>query len=1015
MGSAEQHSLFDTRKDRARHIRRLYAVSVFLAICFVWAFRLSHIPANGEAGQWAWLGLFLAELWSGIYWLFYQALRWNMLFRTTFPDKLSQRYESRLPGVDIFVFTADAVVEPPLMVINTVLSVMAYDYPAEKLSVYLSDDGCSDITFYALLEASSFAKHWVPFCKRFKLEPRSPAAFFNNTHASSKSQDHNYVKHFATIRKLYEEMKRRVEDATKWGVPSEARSKHNGFSQWENSYTSRRDHDTILQIVVHKNDLHGSKDEDGCILPTLVYMAREKRPQYHSHYKAGAINSLVDLPGTDGFGGPIFIGTCCFFRRDALCWNKFSREYKNDWNDENENEKEVTEVNLHELVENSKALADCAFEKNTFWGKKIGSIYGSLVEDVVTGLWIQSQGWKSVYYNPSIRAFSGIAPTNLLRSLVQMRRWAEGQLQILFSEFRPKCYGHNKVKLGLQWGYLHYNTFAITSLSVLYYSIIPPLYLLKGISFFPKMGSLWFIPFASVIVGEIAYSLIEGLSKEGSIKGFFGHSNSSFLLTPKVTEDDLAKRYEKEIMEFGTSSPYFTVLATVALLNLFCLLSTLKDLFLEKGAFVEKMALQVLLCGFLVFINFPLYEAILIRKDKGRMPTILSVKSTTLAFTAYHVINLGLASPSKITVMSISHGGFLTTQLIRQLRVSSAISNGKIILILDCDIRDALYWNKLCREYKNDWNDEDENEKEVTEVNLHELAENSKALAECTYKKNTLWGKKIGSIYGCLVEDIVTGLWIQSQGWKSVYYNPSIRAFSGIAPTNLLHTLVQLRRWGEGLLQILFSEFRPKCYGHNKINLGLELGYLYDLCFAITSFSVLYYSIIPPLYLLKGISFFPKMGSLWFIPFLCVIVGEIVYSLIEGLSKGGSIKGLFGRSNPSFLLTPKVTEDDAAQRYEKEIMEFGTSSPYFTVLATIALLNLFCLLSTLKDLVLAKSAFAGEKMVLQVLLCGFLVFIYFPIYEAIFNRKDKGRMPTFISVKSTIIAFTACVFFKLFN
>jgi len=44
---------------------------------------------------------------------------------------------------------------------------------------------------------------------------------------------------------------------------------------------------------VHKNDSHGSKDVDGCILPTLVYMAREKRPQYHTHFKAGAINSLV--------------------------------------------------------------------------------------------------------------------------------------------------------------------------------------------------------------------------------------------------------------------------------------------------------------------------------------------------------------------------------------------------------------------------------------------------------------------------------------------------------------------------------------------------------------------------------------------------------------------------------------------------------------------------------------------------------------------------------------------------
>jgi len=42
-------------------------------------------------------------------------------------------------------------------------------------------------------------------------------------------------------------MKRRVEEATKLGVPSEARSKHNGFSQWD-SYSSPRDHDTILQV-----------------------------------------------------------------------------------------------------------------------------------------------------------------------------------------------------------------------------------------------------------------------------------------------------------------------------------------------------------------------------------------------------------------------------------------------------------------------------------------------------------------------------------------------------------------------------------------------------------------------------------------------------------------------------------------------------------------------------------------------------------------------------------------------
>lgn len=90
MESGEDYSLFETRKDKGRHIRRIYAISLFVAICFIWAYRLSHIPAYGK---WAWLGLFAAELWSGFYWLFGQALRWNMLFRKTFINRLSQRFQ----------------------------------------------------------------------------------------------------------------------------------------------------------------------------------------------------------------------------------------------------------------------------------------------------------------------------------------------------------------------------------------------------------------------------------------------------------------------------------------------------------------------------------------------------------------------------------------------------------------------------------------------------------------------------------------------------------------------------------------------------------------------------------------------------------------------------------------------------------------------------------------------------------------------------------------------------------
>jgi hypothetical protein len=91
------------------------------------------------------------------------------------------RHGDKLPCVDIFVCTADLRSEPPSLVVSAVLSVMAYSYPADKLSVYLSDDGCSALTFYAVWEASRFAKLWLPFCRRHSIEPRSPAAYFSET------------------------------------------------------------------------------------------------------------------------------------------------------------------------------------------------------------------------------------------------------------------------------------------------------------------------------------------------------------------------------------------------------------------------------------------------------------------------------------------------------------------------------------------------------------------------------------------------------------------------------------------------------------------------------------------------------------------------------------------------------------------------------------------------------------------------------------------------------------------
>jgi len=104
----------------------------------------------------------------------------------------------------LLVTTADPVLESPIITVNTVLSLLALDYPANKLACYVSDDGCSPVTFYALVEASKFAKFWVPFCKKHSLQVRAPFRYFsdvtinNNQHSLQFKQEWLRVKVSAT-------------------------------------------------------------------------------------------------------------------------------------------------------------------------------------------------------------------------------------------------------------------------------------------------------------------------------------------------------------------------------------------------------------------------------------------------------------------------------------------------------------------------------------------------------------------------------------------------------------------------------------------------------------------------------------------------------------------------------------------------------------------------------------------------------------------------------------------------
>lgn len=711
--------LFETKKVRGSFIYKLYATSVFVGIVLVCLYRTTCFHQHGGP---VWIGMFAAEIWFGFYWLLTQAHRWNRVYRRTFKDRLSRRYEEDLPGVDIFVCTADPQLEPPMMVINTILSVMAYEYPPEKLSVYLSDDAGSELTFYALLEASRFAQHWIPYCKRFRVEPRSPEAHFRE---ESGKLEGDQAQCLHSIKNLYRSMEERIELARKLGsVSKNAVMEHKGFAKWE-SFVSKRDHDTILQILIDGRD-EDANDVDGGRLPTLVYLAREKRPQHFHNFKAGAMNALirvsseiscgpvilnvdcdmysnnsqsvrdalcflldeeqggelafvqfpqnfynltknelyggslrviyeVEFHGLDGYGGPMYIGTGCFHRRDILCGRRFVKNSTFQWKGSRVHKNADSVAELEERI---KEVASCTFEKNTQWGNEVGLSYGCLVEDVLTGLSIKSRGWKSVYFNPERKGFLGVAAGTLDQTLVQHKRWSEGDTQIMLSKYDLIWQSIGKISFRLLMAYFVYFLWACNCFATIYYSLIPSLYLLKGVPLLPQVSSMWFLPFAYVVTAEHVYSFCEYLWAGGTPLGWWneqrmwlykrttsylfamidtllwmvGYSESGFIVSAKVLDEDSMQRYKQEIMEFGASTPMFTILSSLAMINLFCLIGTaMKAIRTRAESGYQTMVGQIVLCGVLILINLPLYNAALFRKDNGRLPSSVRLKSVVVA------------------------------------------------------------------------------------------------------------------------------------------------------------------------------------------------------------------------------------------------------------------------------------------------------------------------------------------------------------------------------------------------
>ncbi|XP_062106078.1 cellulose synthase-like protein H1 isoform X2 [Humulus lupulus] len=575
-------------------------LTTLLLLFSILLYRLLHLSEHG----YPWLLAFLCESWFTFDFFLILNTKWTPVDFKTHPQTLLQRMGTELPAVDAFVTTADVAMEPPIMTANTVLSLLAVDYPAHKLACYVSDDGCSPLTLFSLIHAFEFARIWVPFCKKYGIQVRAPFRYFSididdsvsppdsddSRERDSGGNFDQFQLEWKNMKEEYEKLKQKIEKAVNGAVPFECSGEYADFA-----YADKNDHSSIIKVIWENKENHPDS------LPHLVYVSREKRPTTPHHYKAGAMNVLTRVSGVmtnapfmlnvdcdmfvnnpniilhamcsflglnpqdcafvqfpqvfynelkdDPFGnqmvvgfeivgrgmagiqGPLYAGTGCFHRRKVIynfCLDNADNKVNEDETFGNSKELMesvaktftepvdgknidtiITSQDLSTMVQAAHQVARCDYEDGTTWGSKVGWKYGSMTEDLLTGMQIHAMGLKSVSCMPNPPGFLGIVPTSGPISMSQVKRWITGLLQILFSKNSPIFATlHAKLQFRQCLTYIWILIWGLRSIPTLCYAILPAYCIITNSSYLPKAHE----PAMVLFLAQFVIENIENLS-----------------------------------------------------------------------------------------------------------------------------------------------------------------------------------------------------------------------------------------------------------------------------------------------------------------------------------------------------------------------------------------------------------------------------------------------------------------------------------------------------------------------
>uniref|UniRef100_A0A0D9X063 Glycosyltransferase 2-like domain-containing protein n=1 Tax=Leersia perrieri TaxID=77586 RepID=A0A0D9X063_9ORYZ len=347
-------------KGRILHPYRFFILLRLIAIVAFFLWRIRH-----KNSGWLWTMSMAGDVWFGVSWLLNQLPRMNPIKRVPDLAALADQQHSstgELPGVDVFITTVDPIDEPVLYTVNSILSILATDYPVDRYACYLSDDGGTLVHYEAMVEVAKFAELWVPFCRKHCVEPRAPENYFAmKTQAYKGGVPGELMSDHRRVRREYEEFKVRIDSlfSTIRQRSDAFNAKHAGENatwmadgtHWPGTWLEpaenhrRGEHAGIVQIILNhpscKPRLGLAASVDNPVdfsgvdvrLPMLVYISREKRPGYNHQKKAGAMNVMLrvsallsNAPFVINFDCDHYINNSQAFRA-SMCFMLDGRSY----------------------------------------------------------------------------------------------------------------------------------------------------------------------------------------------------------------------------------------------------------------------------------------------------------------------------------------------------------------------------------------------------------------------------------------------------------------------------------------------------------------------------------------------------------------------------------------------------------------------------------------------------------------------------------------------------------------